>query len=118
VPAATGVSSREGGKSSTSVRVPGRVVRGGRRRQARVRTDDAYVTLLPHRACRCDAPGRRGAFADERRVVVGDEGEEVYWRRARPRSRCSPRAFADDLSSHRRAHRDLPSGSARALSAK
>ena len=27
---------------------------------------------------RCDAPARCGAFADERRVVAGDEGGRMY----------------------------------------
>jgi hypothetical protein len=39
---------------------------------------------VPIAAFRCDSPARCGAFADERRVVGGDEGRRVWTRSARP----------------------------------
>jgi hypothetical protein len=46
-----------------------------------VRRDLERIALASHgvpiATFRCDAPARRGVFADERRVVVGDEGGQA-----------------------------------------
>jgi hypothetical protein len=67
----------------SGARVPGRAVRRGRSVVEQRRPIAAF-----HRAALAGC----GTFADERRVAAGGEGAEVYWRRARPRSRCAPRA--------------------------
>ena len=62
------------------MRVPGRVVRRGRSGSDVAGTVGAGERIAPLRTgaliatFRCAAPARCGAFADERRIVAGDEG--------------------------------------------
>jgi len=62
-----------GGRSSTSVRAPGRVARRGHS-QAALELMTALHNGAPIATFHRDAPARCGAFADERRVVGGDDG--------------------------------------------
>jgi hypothetical protein len=68
---------------------------------------NAVFIATPH----CGAPARRRAFADERRVIVGDTGRRVPHRRSSASlavsfARLEPEQIK--RSSHRCAHRHLP----------
>jgi hypothetical protein len=86
-----------GWRSSTSVRVPDRAVRHGRsavgcrrgqRARGEARTDYEPSHGVRISNCRCDAPARCGAFADERRnKVAGDRGGPTKADAKLPRAR-------------------------------